>query len=702
MNKQEARQRAKALVDQMTVEEMTTQLLFNSAPIERLGIPAYNWWNEGLHGVARAGLATVFPQAIGLAAAFDEELMHEVGSTIATEGRAKYNEWTKNGLRNIYQGLTFWSPNINIFRDPHWGRGQETYGEDPFLTATLGRDFVESLQEKDENGYYKAAGCAKHFAVHSGPESLRHEFDAVVSKQDLFETYLPAFECLVKAGVLGVMPCYNRVLGMPAAGSTYLLQDILHDKWGFEGYVTSDCWAINDFHLHHHVTDTVAESAAMALNAGTHLNCGNAYLHLMTAYNDGLITKEKLAESVTVLLSIRFELGLFDKTSWDEIPYSVVDCEAHQALNERAAEESIVLLKNDGILPVDPSKVKTIAVIGPNSDSQMSLEGNYNGRASEYVTILEGVREAFPDAHVYSVEGSPYVTQNARGDFQEFRVVEGKIVAEKVDLVIAAVGLNCLLEGEEGDQSNAFSGGDKNSLYLPEPQMKLLETLCGLGKPLIVVSLVGSSIDLGVANEKANAIVHAWYPGAFGGRAFGRLITGKANFSGKLPVTFYKETNNIPAFTDYAMDNRTYKFFKEDPLYPFGYGLSYTKFAYSDFAAEKAEIAAGETVKVCAKVKNVGAVDGEEVVEVYIRDLEASTRVPRHKLCAFGRVKLAAGEEKTVCFELGAAAFQLIDENGDKVIEPGAFEIFIGGGQPDALTEKLTGTACVHGKVCVK
>ncbi|MBQ3880393.1 MAG: glycoside hydrolase family 3 C-terminal domain-containing protein, partial [Oscillospiraceae bacterium] len=275
-------------------------------------------------------------------------------------------------------------------------------------------------------------------------------------------------------------------------------------------------------------------------------------------------------------------------------------------------------------------------------------------------------------------------------------------VAEKVDLVIAAVGLNCLLEGEEGDQSNAFSGGDKNSLYLPEPQMKLLETLCGLGKPLIVVSLVGSSIDLGIANEKANAIVHAWYPGAFGGRAFGRLITGKANFSGKLPVTFYKETNNIPAFTDYAMDNRTYKFFKEDPLYPFGYGLSYTKFAYSDFAAEKAEIAAGETVKVCAKVKNVGAVDGEEVVEVYIRDLEASTRVPRHKLCAFGRVKLAAGEEKTVCFELGAAAFQLIDENGDKVIEPGAFEIFIGGGQPDALTEKLTGTACVHGKVCVK
>lgn len=702
MNRQEARKRAASIVEQMTVEEMTTQLLFNSPPIERLGIPAYNWWNEGLHGVARAGLATVFPQAIGLAAAFDEELLSEVGSTIAEEGRAKYNEWTKNGLRNIYQGLTFWSPNVNIFRDPHWGRGQETYGEDPFLTSTLGRAFVEALQEKDENGYYKAAGCAKHYAVHSGPEELRHEFDAVVSKQDLFETYLPAFECLVGAGVLGVMPCYNRVFGMPAAGSTYLLQDILHDKWGYDGYITSDCWAVNDFHLHHHVTDTPAESAAMALNAGTHLNCGTAYLHLMTAYNDGLITRETLANAVTVLLAIRIELGLFDKTRWDEIPYEVVDCPEHQALNMRAAEESMVLLKNDGLLPLDPAKIKTIAVVGPNADSQLALEGNYNGRANEYVTILEGVREAFPDARIFSVEGSAYVTPKRRGDFQEFRAIEAKIVAERADLVIAAMGLNCYIEGEEGDQGNAFSGGDKNSLYLPEPQRELLETLCALGKPLIVACLAGSAIDLGVANDKANAIVHCWYPGAFGGRAFARLITGKANFSGKLPVTFYKETSNIPAFVDYAMDNRTYKFFKEDPLYPFGYGLSYTKFAYSDFALDKTEISAGDIVKASATVSNTGSVDGEEVVEVYIRDLEASTRVPRHKLCAFARVKLAAGESKRVEFEIGRSAMELIDENGEKVLEPGAFELYVGGGQPDAYTEKLTGAACVGGKFEVK
>ncbi len=703
MNRAESRKRARALVEQMTVEELTTQLLYNSAPIERLGIPAYNWWNEALHGVARAGMATVFPQSIGLAAAFDREMLNAVGSTVAEEGRAKYNAWSKNGDRDIYKGLAFWSPNVNIFRDPRWGRGQETYGEDPYLTSQLGLAFVNGVQEQDENGYYKAAACAKHYAVHSGPESLRHEFDAVVSKQDLYETYLPAFECLAKAGVIGFMGAYNRVFGYPAAGSDLLINKILRGDWGWDGYFTSDCWAINDFHLHHHVTDTAAESAAMALNTGCDLNCGNAYLHLMEAYNDGLITRETLEKSVIRLLAFRFELGLFDGTPWDDIPFDAVDCEAHRALNLSAAEKTMVLLKNNGLLPLDPEKVKTIAVVGPNADSILALEGNYNGKAAEYVTILEGIREAFPKSRIFVSEGSHLYREKVEHlAYADDRLVEAKVMAELADVTFVVVGLNCFLEGEEGDASNAFAGGDKLSLLLPEPQRKLIDTVLAVGKPTVVACMTGSAMDLGSANEKADAIIHTWYPGALGGRAFGRLVTGQAEFSAKLPVTFYHEGSDLPDFCDYSMDNRTYKFYRGEPLYPFGFGLTYGKYAFSDLRLSKTAVKAGETITATVTVKNVGERDGEEVAEFYIRDLEASTRVPRHKLCGFARVKLAAGEACDVTVEIGPDAMALIDEEGQKVIEPGAFELYAGPCQPDAISEKLSGTACAKASFAVE
>ena len=702
MNRAESRERAAALVKQMTVEELTTQLLYNSAPIERLGIPAYNWWNEALHGVARAGMATVFPQSIGLAAAFDRDMLQDIGSTIAEEGRAKYNAWSKNGDRDIYKGLSFWSPNVNIFRDPRWGRGQETYGEDPYLTSQLGLAFVEGVQERDENGYLKAAACAKHYAVHSGPEAIRHEFDAVVSKQDLYETYLPAFECLAKAGVIGFMGAYNRVFGYPAAGSDLLINKILRGDWGWDGYFTSDCWAINDFHLHHHVTDTAAESAAMALNTGCDLNCGNAYLHLMEAYNDGLITRETLEKSVTRLLAFRFELGLFDETPWDKIGFEAVDCEKHRALNLSAAEKTMVLLKNNGLLPLDPEKIKTIAVVGPNADSILALEGNYNGKAAEYVTILEGIREAFPKSRIFVSEGSHLYREKVEHlAYADDRLVEAKVMAELADVTFVVVGLNCFLEGEEGDASNAFAGGDKLSLLLPEPQRKLIDTVLAVGKPTVVACMTGSAMDLGTANEKADAIIHCWYPGALGGRAFGRLVTGQAEFSAKLPVTFYYEGSDLPEFTDYSMENRTYKFFKGEPLYPFGFGLTYGKFCFSDLRLSRDAVKAGETIQATVRVQNAGDRDGQEVVEFYIRDLEASTRVPRHKLCGFARVCLKAGESTDVTVDIGPDAMALIDENGEKVIEPGAFCLFAGGSQPDERSEKLTGTPCVSAGFCV-
>ena len=482
----EARKKAEKLVSQMTLLEKASQLKYDAAPVKRLGVPAYNYWNEALHGVARAGVATMFPQAIAMAAVFDDEEMKKVGDIIATEGRAKYNAYSAKEDRDIYKGLTFWSPNVNIFRDPRWGRGHETYGEDPYLTSRLGVKFVEGIQ--GDGPVMKAAACAKHYAVHSGPESLRHEFDAQASMKDMWETYLPAFEALVtEADVEAVMGAYNRTNGEPCCAHKYLMEDVLRGKWKFEGHYTSDCWAIRDFHEHHMVTSTPRQSAAMALNAGCDLNCGNTYLHMMGAYQDGLVTEEKITESAVRLLTTRYLLGLFDGSEYDKIPYSVVECKEHIDEALKMARKSCVLLKNDGVLPIDKSKVNTIGVIGPNADSRAALIGNYHGTSSEYITVLEGIREeAGDDVRILYSQGCDLYKDKVENlAWDQDRISEAVITAENSDVVILCVGLDETLEGEEGDTGNSDASGDKVDLHLPKVQEELIEKVTAVGKPTI-------------------------------------------------------------------------------------------------------------------------------------------------------------------------------------------------------------------------
>ena len=558
MKREEARRRAQELVSRMTLEERAGQLRYDAPAIERLGIPAYNWWGESLHGVARAGIATVFPQAIGMAAAFDDELIGDIAGCIAEEGRAKYNEYSSDNDRDIYKGLTFWSPNVNIFRDPRWGRGHETYGEDPYLTSRLGVAYVKGLQGNGE--FMKAAACAKHYAVHSGPEAVRHEFNAVVSSKDMEETYLPAFEALVKeAKVEAVMGAYNRTNGEPCCGSKTLIGDILRGKWNFGGHYVSDCWAIKDFHENHMVTSTPAESAAMALNAGCDLNCGNTYLHLLAAYEQGLVTEEAITEAAVRLYTTRYLLGLFDRTEFDSIPYEVVECEKHIALADQITKESVVMLKNDGTLPLDINKIKTIGVIGPNANSRRALVGNYHGTSSEYVTVSEGIqRYAEGKARVLYSEGCALFEDRTealamKGD----RLTEAKIVAKHSDVVVLCLGLDETLEGEEGDTGNSYASGDKMDLLLPKPQRDLMEAVASVGKPVVFCLMAGSAIDLSYPTEHFNAIMQLWYPGARGGTAVANLLFGEVSPSGKLPVTFYNGLEQLPDFTDYSMTGRT-------------------------------------------------------------------------------------------------------------------------------------------------
>jgi beta-glucosidase len=691
------KERAKDMVAQMTVEECASQLLYDSAKIERLGIPFYNWWNEALHGVARAGMATVFPQAIGLAATFDDDLIEKVADVISTEGRAKYNEYQKQGDYGAYKGLTYWSPNVNIFRDPRWGRGQETYGEDPYLTAKMGVAFVKGLQGKDEK-YLKSAACAKHFAVHSGPEKNRHEFNAVASKQDMEETYLPAFKALVDCGVEGVMGAYNRTNGEPCCGSKTLLLDLLREEWGFDGYITSDCGAISDFHLYHKITSTPTESVALALNNGCDLNCGNMYAYLLKTLQEGKITEDQIRSSARRLLTTRMKLGMFDeKTPFDDIPYDVVDCEEHRALNEEVARKSLVLLKNNGILPLDKSKLKNIAVIGPNANSIIALEGNYHGTANQYHTILEAIREEATSSKVYYSKGCHlYEDQLEDPGYAGDRLSEVKTHIELADVVILVTGLDETLEGEE-DQRKGFTG-DKETLLLPKSQRDLIRTACDGNKPVIIVNLTGSAIDFDYGNEHADAIIQGWYPGAMGGKAIADLIFGKYSPSGRLPVTFYREDNSLPDFEDYSMDGRTYKFIKEDPLYPFGFGLSYTQFTYRDLALENTELQPGQNLTGTVTVKNSGDRQGDEIVQIYLKDDEASVRVPHHKLCWFKRVSLNPGETIKVTFTIDAEQFMIVKEDGSKEYEPGSFTISAGGCQPDAYSEALSRTKTIKEK----
>lgn len=686
-----AREKAAELVKKMTLLEKASQLKYDSAPVKRLNIPAYNYWNEALHGVARAGTATMFPQAIGMAAAFDEDLMREAGDIIATEARAKYNEYSKHGDRDIYKGLTFWAPNVNIFRDPRWGRGHETYGEDPYLTARLGVSFVKGLQ--GDGPVMKAAACAKHFAVHSGPESLRHKFDVKVSMKDLWETYLPAFEALaVEADVEAFMGAYNCVNGEPCCAHSYLMEKVLREKWGYEGHYVSDCWAIRDFHENHGVTNNANESAALALKKGCDINCGNTYLHLVSAVNAGLITEADIEKSAVRALSTRVLLGLFDGSNYDNIPYEMVECKKHVEKAIEAARKSCVLLKNDGVLPINRETIKTIGVIGPNANSRSALIGNYHGTASKYITVLEGIQEEVGDEIrvLYSQGCALFEDRIEHLAWAQDRISEAVITAEHSDIVVLCVGLDETLEGEEGDTGNSDASGDKIDLHLPKVQEELIEKVLGVGKPTIVVLMAGSSIDLNYADEFCNAILLSWYPGARGGKAVADLLFGKKSPSGKLPVTFYKDLEEMPEFTDYSMKNRTYRYMQNEPLYPFGYGLN-----YGDVEVVNAKIMNNVTsdsdIHIEALVVNYGNCDVEDVIQVYIKDLDSENAVINYSLCAFKRIKIASGEECKLVLSVANRSMECIDDNGERSILSKRFNLYVGTSQPDQRSLELTG-----------
>lgn len=693
MNREEARKKATELVSKMTLEEKASQLRYDAPAIKRLGIPAYNWWNEALHGVARAGQATVFPQAIGLGATFDTELLGAIADTAATEGRAKYNAYSKEEDRDIYKGLTFWSPNVNIFRDPRWGRGHETYGEDPYLTRELGVAFVKGLQGNGET--MKAAACAKHFAVHSGPEAIRHEFDAIASPKDMEETYLPAFEALTKeANVEGFMGAYNRTNGEPCCGSP-TLQKKLRGDWGFQGYFVSDCWAIKDFHEHHMVTSTPAESAALALNNGCDLNCGNTYLHILKAYEKGLITEDTITESAIRLFTTRYMLGLFEETEYDKIPYSEVESPAHLALSQKAAEESFVLLKNNGILPLQKDKIKTVGIIGPNADSRAALVGNYHGTASHYCTIQEGLQDYLGDnVRVLSSVGCDLFRDRTEHlAFTQDRLAEAKIVAANSDVVILCVGLDETLEGEEGDTGNSYASGDKETLQLPQVQLDLMEAMAKSGKPVILCLMAGSDIDLSYAAEHFDAVMVLWYPGAQGGKAAARILFGDVSPSGKLPVTFYETLEELPEFTDYAMKGRTYRYMENKAQFPFGYGLTYGKVVVTDAAVSTNDEA---SVTVQATVTNQGHTATRDVIQIYIKNTDSPLAVRNPELVAFTPVFLNAGETQTISLTISSRAFTVVDENGIRKEDGTHFQIFVGCSQPDERSVELTGVKPVE------
>ncbi len=703
-NRENARQRAQELVAKMTLEEKASQLRYDAPAIPRLNVPAYNWWNEGLHGVARAGVATSFPQAIGMAAAFDTDLMKEVGNVISVEGRAKYNAYAAEEDRDIYKGLTFWSPNVNIFRDPRWGRGHETYGEDPYLTGELGKSFVEGLQGDGE--YLKAAACAKHFAVHSGPEALRHHFDAEVNEKDLWETYLPAFEKLVKkADVEAVMGAYNRTNGEPCCGHKRLMEDILRDQWKFEGHYVSDCWAVRDFHTNHMVTATAEESAALALKTGCDVNCGNTYLHMLSAYEQGLVTEEDITIAAERLFTTRFLLGLFDETEYDKIDYDKIECKEHLALADRATAEGVVLLKNDGVLPLKKDALKAIGVVGPNANSRAALVGNYHGTSSRYITVLEGIQDAVAeDTRVYYSEGCHLFKDRIENlGWRQDRISEAVAVAKNSDVVILCVGLDETLEGEEGDTGNSYASGDKTDLLLPEVQRELMEAVLKVGKPTIVLNMTGSAMDLRYAQDNAAAVMQIWYPGARGGKVIADMLFGEISPSGKLPITFYNDTNDLPDFEDYSMKGRTYKYLTTQPLYPFGYGLTYGDAQVICVEMGGQKVAAGDTltvntnnmVQIEAVVENKSDIAVSEVVQVYIKDVDSAYAPTAGKLCGFARVSVDAKATEKVVITLDEDAFTVINDGGSKIKDGSHFSVSVGFGQADARTAALTGKSAI-------
>ncbi|MBQ3151060.1 MAG: glycoside hydrolase family 3 C-terminal domain-containing protein [Clostridia bacterium] len=693
MTKAQAREKAKALVAQMTVEEKISQLVYNAPAIERLGIKEYNWWNEGAHGVARAGTATVFPHTIAMAATFDSDLIGKIADVISTEARAKYNKHVRFGDYDIFKGLTFWAPNINIFRDPRWGRGQETFGEDPFLSATLGTSFIKGIQGDGE--FLKATACSKHYAGHSGPEKDRHGFDAKISLKDLYETYLPAFEKTVKAGVAGVMGAYNRTNGEPCCAHSYLLVDVLRGKWGFDGYVVSDCGALGDIWKYHKFAETKEEAAAVALKNTCDLNCGDTFPALVDAYEQDLITEEEVTAAAERLYTIRYLLGEFEEVRpYSDIGYDKLDCKEHRDLNLKAAQECIVLLKNDGFLPIAKNTDKKIAVVGPNALSYTALEGNYNGYASEYITVADGVRRVFTDAKITVERGSNYCSEhlNHWGGFQNM-LSDGIAAASEADITILALGLDCSIEGEDTGYDDEYTAcGDKKTLYLPATQQKLAEAVCDVCDNVVVVIMCGSSVDVGEkVRNHAKAILHAWYPGALGGLALSDILSGQVSPCGKLPVTIYDGKHDVPDFCDYNMTGRTYRFIDGEPLYPFGYGLSYTKFNYSD---AKMVDESADRITISVDIENCGDMDGIEKTQIYAEYTDSRTTTPHWQLCAVRSTALKKGEKATVTIDIDRYWIKAVLDDGSRAEPDGKIVLHIGGHQPDALSERLTGTSC--------
>ena len=699
MNDTDFRKQAEELVAKMTVEEAASQLLFNSPAIERLDIPEYNWWNEALHGVARAGIATVFPQAIGMAATFDDDFLYEEAQVIAEEARAKYNMFRKQGDPDIYKGITIWSPNINIFRDPRWGRGHETYGEDPYLTSKMGNAFIKGLQQRDEKGYMKTAACAKHFAAHSGPEAIRHGFNANVTPKDLEETYLPAFRSAVEdAHVEGVMGAYNEVNGEPSCANKELIIKKLRGEWGFDGYFVSDCWAVRDFHECFHYTKTPAESATAALKTGCDLNCGCTYEYILDAYQEGLIKEEDIRRAAVSIFTTRFRLGMFDRDcSYDQIDFSASNTKENKELALEAARRSAVLLKNDGLLPLDKTKIKNIAVIGPNAYSIKALCGNYNGDSDEWVTNLEGIRRAAgDDTRIYYSQGSDILKDKEDDLAREGKYYsEARACAEASDVVVLCLGLDRDLEGEEGDAGNSDASGDKINLLLPPTQRRLTEEVISVGKPTVIVINSGSSLDLSAYEKDASAIIQAWYSGQRGGDALSDILFGKVSPSGKLPLTFYFEGGTLPDFADYHMAGRTYKFFKGKPWYPFGFGLSYTTFEYSSLKIEKEN----NKIRIRVDVENTGNYDSREVTQVYIRYNGDAFEKPCHVLAGFANTFIKKGEKKTVSLELDIKQFESVLEDGSRKLLDGEYTIFAGSTQPDERSYELTGKRPLEAKL---
>lgn len=680
-------ERVADLIGRLTLEEKAWQMTHNSPRVDRLGIPEYNWWNEALHGVGRSGVATVFPQAIAMGATFDQDLILEVATAISDEARATHNTAVAHGYRMQYSGLTFWTPNVNIFRDPRWGRGQETYGEDPYLTGLLGTAFVKGLQG-DHPIYLKTAAAAKHYAVHSGPEKLRHEFDAQSSQKDLWETYLPAFKALVDAGVESIMCAYNSTNGEPACANPYLLQTVLRDKWNFKGHIVSDCWALVDFYEGHKVVETPEEAAALGIKSGVNLNCGSIYPSLVQAVNKDLVTEAEIDSRLAVLLKTKFKLGLFDPAQdnpYAQLSTENINAEKHRALARTVAQKSIVLLKNDQVLPLKNDLSKYF-VTGPNATSIEVLLGNYHGVNPNLVTILEGLAGAIePQSQLQYRQGILLDRPNANP--QDWASPN----AQNSDATIAVLGITGLLEGEEGESIASESFGDRLDYNLPQHQIDYLKKLrqASGDKPLIVVITGGSPMNLQEVHELADALLLVWYPGQEGGNALADIIFGKLSPSGRLPITFPKSLDDLPAYEDYTMEGRTYKYMDVDPMYPFGYGLSYTDFSYSEIELSSDRIRKGNSLAATVKLTNTGTTTAQEVVQLYVSDLETSIRAPKHQLFGIKRVALKPNESQEISFEITPQMMELVTEKGDRIVESGAFKVYIGGSSPGNRSTEL-------------